>query len=106
MKNIVSHIEKNPNSNDLGLLALRILPAYYFIVDHGWSKITNPSKWEILGDAFTIYFGGLLDFANPLYGFIAAFSESKINPIPLILILFDIHGSNNLEPSLSFIDGL
>ena len=83
MKNIVSYLEKNSNSNDLGLLALRILPAYYFIVDHGWSKITNPSKWENLGDAFTKYFGGLLDFANPLFGFIAAFSES----ICAILIL-------------------
>ena len=76
MKNIVSYLEKNPNSNDLGLLALRILPAYYFIVDHGWSKITNPSKWENLGDAFTKYFGGILDFANPFFGFVAAFSES------------------------------
>ena len=93
MKNIVSYLEKNPNSNDLGLLALRILPAYYFIVDHGWSKITNPSKWENLGDAFTKYFGGLLDFANPLFGFIAAFSESICAILILVglLILFASH---------------
>ena len=29
---------------DLGLLLLRILPSYYMLVDHGWSKIINPEN--------------------------------------------------------------
>tara|TARA_B110000438_G_scaffold32244_1_gene31772 strand:+ start:2175 stop:2615 length:441 start_codon:yes stop_codon:yes gene_type:complete len=76
MKKIFKFINENPNSKDLGLLSLRLLPGYYFIVNHGWSKITNPAKWEKLGSAFTKYFGDLLDFASPLFGFLAAFSES------------------------------
>ena len=76
MKKIITFITENQNSKDLGLLFLRLLPGYYFIVNHGWSKITNPAKWEKLGVAFTKYFGELLVFANPLFGFIAAFSES------------------------------
>ena len=59
-----------------GLLVLRVLPSYYMLVDHGWGKIINPNKWEKLGDAFSKYFFGVLDFANPLFGFIAAFGES------------------------------
>ena len=62
--------------NSCGLLVLRVLPSYYMISNHGWSKITNPVKWEKLGDAFSKYFGGILDFANPLFGFLAATGES------------------------------
>ena len=76
MKKILKFINENPNSKDIALLSLRLLPGYYFIVNHGWSKIINPAKWEKLGTAFTIYFGGILDFANPFFGFVAAFSES------------------------------
>ena len=36
----------------------------------------NPEKWVKLGNAFSKYFGGILDFANPVFGFTAAFSES------------------------------
>ena len=47
--------------NSCGLLVLRVLPSYYMISNHGWSKITNPVKWEKLGDAFSKYFGGSAD---------------------------------------------
>jgi putative oxidoreductase len=83
VKKIISFIKENPNSKDLGLLFLRLLPGYYFIANHGWGKITNPSKWTNLGNAFSKYFGDMLDFANPLFGFTAAFAES----ICAILIL-------------------
>ena len=76
MKKIIIFITENQKSKDLGLLLLRLLPGYYFIANHGWSKITNPAKWEKLGNAFTKYFGELLVFANPFFGFLAAFSES------------------------------
>ena len=76
MKKVFKFINENPNSKDLALLFLRLIPGYYFIVYHGWSKIINPAKWAKLGNAFTKYFGDILDFANPLFGFVAAFSES------------------------------
>ena len=62
--------------NAYGLLVLRVLPAYYMIANHGWKKITNPEKWEGLGRAFSKYFGGIFDFANPIFGFMAASGES------------------------------
>ncbi|MDP6533180.1 MAG: DoxX family protein [Candidatus Marinimicrobia bacterium] len=69
---------------DCGLLVLRILPGYFMIANHGWKKITNPEKWEKLGNAFSKYFLDLLDFANPLFGFIAAFSESVCAVLVLV----------------------
>ena len=86
MKKIISFITLPSNSKDLGLLFLRLLPGYYFIANHGWSKIINPSKWTKLGNAFSKYFGDMLDFANPFFGFTAAFAES----ICAILILFGL----------------
>ena len=76
MKKVFKFLNENPNSKDLALLFLRLIPGYYFIVYHGWNKIINPAKWAKLGNAFTKYFGDILDFANPLFGFLAAFSES------------------------------
>lgn len=87
MNKVFSFIRINNQSKDLGILVLRILPGYFFIVNHGWSKILNPDKWEKLGSAFTKYFYGLLDFANPIFGFAAAFSES-ICAILILLGLF------------------
>jgi putative oxidoreductase len=84
---IFKFINENPNSKHLGLLSLRLLPGYYFIANHGWSKITNPAKWENLGNAFTKYFGNFLDFANPFFGFLAAFAESAC-AILLVIGLF------------------
>ena len=60
---------------DLGLLLIRILPSYYMLVDHGWSKIINPEKWYKLGNAFTKYFGDLIDFMNSFFGFLASFQN-------------------------------
>ncbi|MBT3216020.1 MAG: DoxX family protein [Candidatus Marinimicrobia bacterium] len=75
------------NSSNFGLLALRTLPAYFLVSNHGWSKITNPEKWNWLGTTFAKYFFGILDFATPAFGFIAAFSES-ICAILVLLGLF------------------
>ena len=33
--------------NDISLLIMRALPAYYMFINHGLSKITNPAKWDI-----------------------------------------------------------
>ncbi len=71
---------------DLGLLLLRILPSYYMLVDHGWSKIINPEKWYKLGNAVTKYFGDLIDFMNPFFGLLASLSES----VGAVLILFGL----------------
>ena len=71
---------------DLGLLLIRILPSYYMLVDHGWSKIINPEKWYKLGNAVTKYFGDLIDFMNPFFGFLASLSES----VGAVLILFGL----------------
>jgi putative oxidoreductase len=57
------------------------------IANHGWGKITNPVKWEKLGDAFSKYFGGILDFANPFFGLLAATGES----ICAILVLVGLY---------------
>ena len=46
------------------------------LTNHGWNKIINPEKWSKLGNSFTKYFGDLIDFANPMFGFLASFSES------------------------------
>ena len=61
---------------NLGLLILRILPSYFLFANHGLGKITDPGKWNWLGSTITKYFFGFLDFTNPLFGFLAAFSES------------------------------
>ncbi len=74
------------NCSGCGLLILRIFPGYFLAANHGWSKITNPEKWDWLGMTFAKYFFGVLDFAAPAFGFIAAFSES----ICAILVLFGL----------------
>lgn len=88
MNNIVNKIKECCSGwcagKDCGLLVLRILPGYFMIANHGWKKITNPEKWEKLGGAFSKYFFGILDFADPLFGFIAAFSESVCAVLVLI----------------------
>ena len=52
----------------------------------GWSKIINPEKWYKLGNAVTKYFGDLIDFMNPFFGFLASLSES----VGAVLILFGL----------------
>lgn len=74
------------NCSSCGLLILRVLPAFFLASNHGWSKITNPEKWDWLGMTFVKYFFGVLDFAAPAFGFLAAFSES----ICAILVLFGL----------------
>ena len=70
--------------NDISLLIMRALPAYYMFINHGLSKITNPAKWDRYGTFFTKYFGGFLDFANIPFGFMAAFAESVCAVMVLI----------------------
>ena len=72
--------------NDISLLIIRTLPAYYMFINHGLSKITNPAKWDRYGTFFTKYFEGFLDFANIPFGFMAAFAES----ICAILVLIGL----------------
>jgi putative oxidoreductase len=69
---------------DCGLLILRLLPAYFLVFNHGWGKITSPEKWDWLGSTITKYFFGFIDFANPFFGFLAAFSESICAVLVLI----------------------
>ena len=40
--------------NDVSLLIMRALPSYYMFINHGWSKIANPSKWEKYGTFFCL----------------------------------------------------
>ena len=87
MKKILKFINENPNSKDLALLSLRLLPGYYFIANHGWSKIINPAKWEKLGTAFTKYFGGILDFAKPKLSDYQIFAEPLNQQIPNLHVL-------------------
>ena len=73
--------------NTFGLLTLRVLPAYYMIVNHGWKKIINPERWEKLGNALTKYFGDILDFANPFFGFLASAGET-VCALMVLIVLF------------------
>ena len=70
-----------------GLLILRLLTGYFLFTNHGLGKITDPSKWNWLGSTVTKYFFGFLDFANPFFGFLAAFSESICAVLVLIGLL-------------------
>ena len=76
MNTLVKYITGKVQCYDAGLLLLRLLPSYYMLTNHGWNKIINPEKWSKLGNSFTKYFGDLIDFANPMFGFLASFSES------------------------------
>ena len=76
MKKLIEFCRGKCDCTNCGLLILRILPSYFLFANHGWGKIINPEKWVKLGNAFSKYFGGILDFANPVFGFTAAFSES------------------------------
>jgi putative oxidoreductase len=76
MSKIINCLKGKCVCTSCGLLILRCIPAYYLIANHGWGKITDPSKWNWLGSTLTKYFFGILDFANPFFGFLAAFSES------------------------------
>ena len=84
MKQVFDFLIGKCECTQIGLLILRILPGYFLITNHGWSKITNPAKWERIGPAFTKYFGGVLDFADPAFGFLAAFSESVCAVLVLV----------------------
>ena len=76
MKTLKKYIKGELELVDFGLLLLRLLPSYYMLTNHGWSKIINPEKWYKLGNAFTKFFGDLIDFMNPVFGFLASTSES------------------------------
>jgi putative oxidoreductase len=87
MNTLVKYITGKVQCYDVGLLLLRLLPTYYMLTNHGWNKIINPEKWSKLGNSFTKYFGDLIDFANPMFGFLASFSES-VGAILILLGLF------------------
>ncbi|GIS47548.1 MAG: hypothetical protein Ct9H90mP20_2180 [Candidatus Neomarinimicrobiota bacterium] len=64
-REIILSLKKN---NDIALLIMRAVPSYYMFINHGWSKITSPAKWDRYGTFFTKYFGGFLDFTqNPFW---------------------------------------
>lgn len=76
MKKLKGILCGNCSYKDCGYLILRIFPAYFMFINHGWGKITSPEKWNWLGSTLTKYFFGIIDFANPIFGFFAAVSES------------------------------
>ena len=76
MNKVIDFLKGKCECTQIGLLVLRILPGYFLVTNDGWSKITNPEKWEWLGGTVSKYFGGVLNFADPAFGFLAAFSES------------------------------
>ena len=75
MNKFIDLLKGKCECTQIGLLILRVLPGYFLIVNHGWKKITNPEKWNGLGEAVTKYLIGI-DFLNPIFGFLAAFAES------------------------------
>ena len=75
MNKFIDLLKGKCECTQIGLLILRVLPGYFMIVNHGWKKIINPEKWNGLGEAVTKYLG-VIDFLNPIFGFLAAFSES------------------------------
>ena len=75
MNKFIDLLKSKCECTQIGLLILRVLPGYFLIVNHGWKKIINPEKWNGLGEAVTKYLIGI-DFLNPIFGFLAAFSES------------------------------
>ena len=84
MKTLKKYIKGELELVDFGLLLLRLLPSYYMLTNHGWSKIINPEKWYKLGNAFTKFFGDLIDFMNQVFGFLASTSESVCAVIILL----------------------
>jgi DoxX. len=81
---IILSLNKN---NDIALLIMRAVPSYYMFINHGWSKITSPAKWNTYGTFFTKYIGGFLDFTNISFGFMAAFAESICSIMGLVGLL-------------------
>lgn len=84
MKKLGDFLKGKCECTQVGLLILRILPGYFLAVNHGWNKITHPEKWTNLGGAASKHFGGMLDFMDPVFGFLAAFSESICAVLVLI----------------------
>ncbi len=101
MNKIVDFLKGKCECGSIGLLVLRVVPAYLMVTNHGWGKITHPENWTRIGGAVTKYFGGLIDFANPIFGFLAAFSESVCS-ILIILGLFTIPSSLLLSGTMFF----
>lgn len=76
MNKIIYFLKGKYEFPNIGLLVLRIIAGYFLITDHGWSKITHPENWARLGGVVTKYFGGMIDSLSPMFGFLAAFSET------------------------------
>lgn len=83
MSCLIKFLKGKCECTQVGLLILRILPGYFLLANHGWGKITHPEKWAGLGSAVTKYFG-VIDFLNPMFGFLGAFSESICAGLVLI----------------------
>lgn len=83
MSCLIKFLKGKCECTQVGLLILRILPGYYLLANHGWGKITHPEKWDGLGNAVTKYVG-FIDFLNPMFGFLGAFSESICAGLVLI----------------------
>ena len=83
MSCLIKFLKGKCECTQVGLLILRILPGYFLLANHGWSKITHPEKWDGLGSAVTKYVG-VIDFLNPMFGFLGAFSESICAGLVLI----------------------
>ena len=83
MSCLIKFLKGKCECTQVGLLILRILPGYFLLANHGWGKITHPEKWDGLGSAVTKYVG-FIDFLNPMFGFLGAFSESICAGLVLI----------------------
>ena len=83
MSCLIKFLKGKCECTQVGLLILRILPGYFLLTNHGWGKITHPEKWDGLGSAVTKYVG-VIDFLNPRFGFLGAFSESICAGLVLI----------------------
>ena len=83
MSCLIKFLKGKCECTQVGLLILRILPGYFLLANHGWGKITHPEKWDGLGSAVTKYVG-VIDFLNPMFGFLGAFSESICAGLVLI----------------------
>ena len=83
MNCIIKFLKGKSECLQIGLLILRILPGYFLLTNHGWEKLTHPEKWDGLGSAVTKYVG-VIDFLNPMFGFLGAFSESICAGLVLI----------------------
>ena len=63
MSCLIKFLNGKCECTQVGLLILRILPGYFLLANHGWSKITHPEKWDGLGSGVTKYVG-FIDFLN------------------------------------------